>query len=476
MIEEVQTTFNLAVAFHFAVQIAATIRVLTRPDKQPTIRAVWLVLIFSVPVAGVALYLLVGETRLNQRIARDQRRTSKALPPPAQGAAPPLPAATLHPAFTRAAAVNGYAVTRAGPTRLLVPAEAQIDALIEDIAQAQSAVHLISYIWLDDAVGHALACALIEAAQRGVQVRVLVDGLGAREFLNGPDRPAMRDAGVEICVAFPFRWPLFKLASSRIDLRNHRKLAVIDARISYIGSRNIAAPEFHTKARYAPWTDIMLRLEGPIVAQHAHVFASDWMTHSGTMLALDPAPEQADGSPAISFATGPMLDTRGVPDVFGAVIGAARHSLTISTPYFVPGEGLDYALRAAALRGVRVKLIVPRVNDSRFVAFASRSHYSALLAAGVEIYEHVPGILHAKTLQVDDQAVILGSANLDRRSFELNYEACVLIEDAQLAADLAQAQDHWITQSYRVDADAVANWSLSRRLLNNLISILTPVL
>ena len=410
-------TLNLAVALHLLAQLGAAIRVLARPDKPPAVRAGWLVLIFSVPVAGVILYLLVGETRLNFRVARRQRKTRDTLPPP-RDAAPaqtPVPAA-WRPAFARAASVNGYAIAQATRPRLLVPAEAQIAALLEDIAAARRSVHIISYIWLDDPVGQALAEALISAAKRGVEVCVLVDGLGARKFIRTPIWAAMRAAGVQTGIAFPFHWPLFKLATSRIDLRNHRKLAVIDARVAYIGSRNIAAPEFEIKARFAPWTDIMLRLEGPVVAQHAHIFASDWMTHTGRVLAPVTAPDTAPaptdrpsdppadlsatppGTPAICFASGPMLDTRAIPDVFGAAIGAATRTLTLTTPYFVPGEGLDAALRAAALRGVRVRLIVPRRNDSRFVGFASRSYYPALIAAGVEIFEHGPGILHAKTL------------------------------------------------------------------------------
>ncbi|KEO60498.1 cardiolipin synthase [Thioclava indica] len=470
-------TLNLAVALHLLAQLGAAIRVLARPDKPPAVRAGWLVLIFSVPVAGVILYLLVGETRLNFRIARRQRKTLDALPPPREIPFEVVPEA-WRPAFARAASVNGYAISRATQPRLLVPAETQIDALLADIEAARDSVHIISYIWLDDPVGRALAQALTRAAKRGIKVCVLVDGLGARKFIRTPVWAAMRAAGVQTGVAFPFHWPLFKLATSRIDLRNHRKLAVIDARVAYIGSRNIAAPEFEIKARFAPWTDTMLRLEGPVVAQHAHIFASDWMTHTGHALPPEtaPAPPDPPGAPAICFASGPMLDTRAIPDVFGAAIGAANTSLTLSTPYFVPGEGLDAALRAAARRGVHVRLIVPRRNDSRFVGFASRSYYPALIAAGVEIFEHGPGILHAKTLLADDHALILGSANLDRRSYELNYEACILMSDPELARDLAAAQETWIGQSIHVDRQSLAGWSVLRRLMNNLISILAPVL
>lgn len=476
-------TLNLTVALHLLVQMAAAFRVLLRPDTEPSVRAGWLILILSVPFAGVGLYLLVGETRLNQRIARAQRATVAALrrtePPD------PLAQAALSPpfraAFARAAAVNGFATRTGNRLQLLPEARDQEEALIAAIEAARRTVHVVTYIWLEDATGSAVAAALARAAQRGVAVRVLVDGLGGRGFIGGRDWQAMVMAGVQTGVAFPFHWWLFKLATSRIDLRDHRKLAVIDGRVAFTGSRNLADPEFRIKARYAPWTDVMVRIEGPAAAQHEIVFASDWITHTGAPLPppedLPPtAPPLPGGVPAVTFATGPLLDIRGVPDVFLAVIGAASESLTLSTPYFVPGIEIAAALRAAALRGVKVRLIVPRVNDSRFVALASRSAYPALVAAGIEIFEHGPGILHAKTLVADRRVVLVGSANLDRRSFSLNYENNLLAEDPALARDLAVLQARWIATSVTIDAASLGRWSWPRRLMMNLVAIMAPVL
>lgn len=474
-------TLNLTVALHFLVQMAAAFRVLLRPDTEPAVRAGWLILILSVPFAGVGLYLLVGETRLNQRIARRQRATVAALrhSAPDDAAAQAMLSPPFRPAFARAAAVNGFA-TRAGNRLQLLPeARDQEEALIAAIEAARQTVHIVTYIWLEDATGSAVAAALTRAAQRGVTVRVLVDGLGGRGFIGGRDWRAMVAAGVQTGVAFPFHWWLFKLATSRIDLRDHRKLAVIDGVVAFTGSRNLADPEFRIKARYAPWTDVMVRIEGPAAAQHETVFASDWITHTGAPLPppeTRPTPALAGGVPAVTFATGPLLDIRGVPDVFLAVIGAASESLTLSTPYFVPGAEIGAALRAAALRGVKVQLIVPRVNDSRFVALASRSAYPALVAAGIEIFEHGPGILHAKTLVADGRVVLVGSANLDRRSFTLNYENNLLAEDPALARDVTTLQARWIAASVAIDGPSLARWSWPRRLMMNLVAIMAPVL
>lgn len=474
----------LTLLIHFGSQALALLRVLTRPDKPPAVRASWTVLILSVPFLGVMLYLLIGETRLNQRVARKLRATVAALPPPSDPSlkADPLAAvsAAFRPAFARAAAVNGYVPSTGDAIALLPEPSEQITALLADIDAATRSVHLITYIWLTDHTGVALAEALTAAAERGVRVRVLVDGLGARGFLKSPHWRAMRKAGVHTGIAFSFRWPLFKLATMRIDLRNHRKLAVIDGRVAYTGSRNLADPEFRIKARFAPWTDVLLRIEGPLAAQHQHIFATDWITHTREEIAdlvipTPPAPQSHPGT-AVAFATGPMLDTRGVPDVFLAVIGAARETITLSTPYFVPGEEIASALRAARRRGVQVRVIVPRRNDSRFVAHAARSFFPALIDGDVEIYEHSPGLLHAKTLLADGRVAILGSANLDRRSFELNYENCVLIEDCELGLEIAERQHHWIAQSRRIGPAEIAQWPLRWRVINNLMSILAPVL
>ncbi|MBD3805029.1 MAG: PLDc N-terminal domain-containing protein [Thioclava sp.] len=370
---------------HFGSQILAVLRVLTRPDKPPAVRASWTILILSVPFVGVLLYLLIGETRLNQRIAKRQRATVAALPAPKSSSAPALTSVTpgYRPAFARAAAVNGFAPSSGDAIRFLSEPEDQIATLLSDIETARETVHLTTYIWLVDGTGIALAEAMTRAAERGVSVRILVDGLGARGFIKSPHWRAMKQAGVKTGIAFSFHWPLFKLATMRIDLRNHRKLAVIDGRVAYTGSRNVADPEFRIKARFAPWVDVLLRLEGPLAGQHQHIFATDWITHTREdIAALVPseaaAPRPGD-STAVAFATGPMLDIRGVPDVFLSVIGAAQESLTLSTPYFVPGEEIASALRAAVRRGVSVRVIVPRRNDSRFVAHAARSAYEDVL-------------------------------------------------------------------------------------------------
>ena len=259
------------------------------------------------------------------------------------------------------------------------------ERLVADIDAATDHVHVLYYIWLDDDTGTAVAQALMRAARRGVTCRAMADGLGSRRLIKGALWREMKEAGVQLAVALSLENPVRTLLTSRIDLRNHRKITVIDGRITYCGSRNSADPEFLVKAKYAPWVDIMLRFEGPVVAQNQLLFASDWM--QATDEALDQfnlIAEPIDGGfPAQVMGDGPTERRGATPQLFANLIACAQHDLTLSTPYFVPDATVFEALCAAAHRGVNVTLIFPKVNDSWVVAAASRSYYRRLLEGGV---------------------------------------------------------------------------------------------
>jgi cardiolipin synthase len=289
----------------------------------------------------------------------------------------------------------------------------------------------------------------------------------------------MTKAGVRLARALPIGNPLLRSLHGRIDLRNHRKIVVIDDRISYCGSQNCADAEFRIKAKYAPWVDAVMRFEGPIVRQNQHLFASDWMAHVDDdidELLGRPLPVFPPGFPAQVIGTGPTVRYSAMPEMFESLMHTARRELMISTPYYVPDESMQGALCACARRGVATTLIVPARNDSWVVGAASRSYYADLLAAGVQIFEYEGGLLHAKTLTLDSEVTLIGSANLDRRSFELNYENNILFYDAELTTELRQRQRSYITRSRLIACEEVAGWPRRRRIRNNAIAMLGPVL
>jgi cardiolipin synthase A/B len=351
--------------------------------------------------------------------------------------------------------------------------------LIGDIDGAKEHVHLTFYIWLPDNNGLKVVEALKRAAIRKVDCRAMADALGSRILMASEHWQAMREAGVHIATALPIGNLLLRPFRGRIDLRNHRKIVVIDNYITYCGSQNCADPEFLIKAKHAPWVDAMMRFEGPIARQNQHLFASDWMVQVNediTDILRQPLSPGESGLTAQVIGTGPTIRYSAMPEVFETLMYAACRELVITTPYYVPDEAMQAALCASSRRGVVTTIIFPARNDSWIVGAASRSYYADLLAAGVRIFEYEGGLLHTKSLTIDGQVTLIGSANTDRRSFELNYENNILFYDPALTAEMRRRQDTYLDQSRPVTAEMVAHWSMPRRLWNNTIAMLGPVL
>lgn len=465
------------VALIALVQVAVIIRVLLRPHRNPASRLSWVVVVLAVPVAGVLGYLLLGETSIGRRRADRMQRIRAELPdPPVQ----PVDIAPRDaPLFRVGRSIGGYAPTGGNRAALMAGSNAAIDALVADIDAATDHVHLLFYIWLPDGNGTRVAQALMRAAGRGVACRALVDDIGSKLLVRSALWVAMGAAGVRLARALPVGNPLLRALNGRVDLRNHRKIVVIDQAVTYCGSQNCADPEFRIKARYAPWVDVLLRFEGPIARQNQHVFASDWMAWSAedlsALLARPLAPPGA-GFAAQVVASGPTTRYSAMPELFQSLIYAAERDLVVTTPYYVPDDPLQAALCAAANRGVATTLVLPARNDNWAVGAASRSCYAELIAAGVAIHEFQDGLLHAKTLTLDNAVALVGSANMDRRSFDLNYENTILLADAATTAAIRARQDEFLARSRRVTAAEVAAWPWPRRLWNNAVAVLGPVL
>ena len=475
----------LGLGLHVLIELAVIVRVLLRPHRQPASRIAWIVVVTALPVIGILAYLLFGEVNIGRRRVARLRAVVDAMPafPGAEreddaNLAGGVPERYRH-LFQVGRSTSGLPPLGGNTAQLLADSNAAIDAMVADIDAAQHHVHLLFYIWLPDGNGCSIVEALQRAARRGVTCRAMADDLGSRSLIRSPHWPAMRDAGVHLAAALPIGNPLLRPFRGRIDLRNHRKILVIDGRLTYCGSQNCADPEFRIKARYAPWVDIMLRFEGPIAAQNQRLFASDWMSHVDENLAellRRPLAAPRPGIPAQVIGTGPTVRYSAMPELFESLMYAARRELFITTPYYVPDESMQSALCAAAYRGVDATIIFPARNDSWIVAAASRSYYAELLAAGVKVYEYVGGLLHSKSLTLDSEVTLIGSANMDRRSFELNYENNILFWDAELTAAVRQRQQEYLAGSRPVSVQEVAAWPLRRRLWNNTVAMLGPLL
>lgn len=456
-----------------------------RPHREPASRIAWVVVVSAIPLFGIFLYLLLGEVNIGRRRIEKLKKVMACIPPLAE----PVPdhkenfdiniPDLYDRLFHVGKSISGFDALGGNSAELLADSNAAIDRMVEDIDNATDHVHILFYIWLPDNNGTKIINALKRAVSRGVTCRAMVDNLGSRLLIDSVHWKEMSDAGIKVSIALPIGNPFLRVLKGRIDLRNHRKIVVIDNQITYCGSQNCADPEFRVKAKYAPWVDAVMRFEGPVVRQNQHLFASDWMTYSDEdiyELLSQPVPAPVPGLTAQVIATGPTGRNSAMPEMFESLIYAARKELIITTPYYVPDESMQNAICSAAYRGVDTTIIFPKRNDSWIVGGASRSYYYDLLDAGVKVYEYSKGLLHTKSLTLDGTITLIGSANMDRRSFDLNYENNILFCDEEQTAAVRKRQFQYLSDSQQVTLEEVKNWTVTKRLWNNTLALLGPVL
>ena len=449
----------LAIALIALLELAVIARILLRPHRDPASRIAWMVVVAMLPLLGMLGYLLLGEVNIGRRRVERLHAVLARMPPiPCDTAAAADPAAAIperyQHLFQLGHSISGFLPIGGNTAHLLPNSNATIDAMVADIDAAKDHVHVLFYIWLPDHNGCKVVEALKRAAGRGVTCRAMADDLGSRTIIRSEHWRAMRAAGVRVAAGLPIGNPLLRPFVGRIDLRNHRKIVVIDDRITYCGSQNCADPEFLVKAKYAPWVDAVMRFEGPIARQNQFLFAADWMTYVDENLdelLSKPLPlPMPGGATAQVIGTGPTVRYSAMPEMFESLMFAARREIVVTTPYYVPDESLQNALCTTAYRGVDTTIVFPARNDSWIVGAASRSYYGDLLAAGVKIYEYEGGLLHTKSVTLDGEVTLIGSANMDRRSFELNYENNILFHDPALTGVMRERQQDYIARSHPV--------------------------
>jgi len=481
-------TWSLAV--EYALRILLAVAVLMQPGLAPMSRFAWLAIGFAFPLIGAPVYLFLGRTRLGTQRRQRYREVCRVIAEtelrravPGPRAPPPVPLEAKKIALL-AERVGGNPVRAGNRLALFGEASSFLASLERDIDAAREHANLVFYIWIDDQAGQRIGEALVRAVQRGVRCRVLLDGIGSRPFLRSEACKELRGCGVEVVEALPAR--LWRLPLARVDLRNHRKIAVVDGRIGYTGSQNMSEASFAPKPRFAPWVDVMMRIEGPAVHDLQGLFAQDWHMETGEnpMEVLTPlrAVAEQPGGHADSWVqiagTGPASQNDAMRQLIHTAIHSAQEELIITTPYFVPDSGTMSAILAIARCGVDTTLVLPARNDSRLVAAASGSYYDDLLAAGVHLWHYEPGLLHAKTITVDRKLAIISTANMDRRSFDLNFEVSTVVYDGDFASQLRMLQRSYLSQdrSYPVDPDAWGRRSHWRRMGENAAALLHPVL
>jgi cardiolipin synthase len=472
---------NLTTGALILAELAVLARVLLRPHREPASRLAWIIVVIALPLAGIIAYLVLGETRISGRRREHGRSIDAALTRPKgdPSCLDNLGKGPHQAPFALARTINQLDPTCGNSARLAADSNVAIDEMVADIDSATRHVHLCTYIWLADHNGRKFKDACLRAAARGIEVRLLADALGSHRLIRSSHWRDLRDAGCQTRVALPVGNPLWTLTRGRVDLRNHRKLLVIDNRIAWCGSQNVADPEFRIKPRYAPWVDIMARWEGPVAQHNQYLFVSDWMAEGGddiSALLTERAPAAEGKILAQVIGTGPTSSFDAMPACFAELIHAAREELVVTTPYFVPDEQLLFALTSAARRGVRTIMAIPKRCDSRVVAGTCESYFEDLIKAGIVLYEYRCGLLHAKTMVADRTIALIGSANLDRRSFELNFENNILFEDRAFAEQIRARQGEYLADSDPFTREDLARFGVLRRIWQNLLATMSPVL
>jgi cardiolipin synthase len=465
--------FAVYVAIGWIIR-AGMIPTVLRRNFAPGASMAWLGIVFLHPYIGLSLYITFGESRLGPGRVRHHQQLLKhyALADPQTDQSAEL-AADYRSLVHLATRVGQMPVAGGNTVEFFTDSPTMVSRLVADIESATSQVHLLYYILSPDATGQRILTALKSAAAKGVKCRVIVDQFASRsDFRKSGFAAQLTSAGVEVIAALP------SSLLRRRDLRNHRKLSVIDNRLAYTGSQNLINPDYGGK-RGGPWVDLSGRITGPIVAEFAAVFASDWAFETNQQLPAPPInsiPQISGGAPMQIVPTGPVSPAESFRRLFLGIADSAQHQLVLTTPYFVPDEATLLALQTAADRGVQVVLILPETSDNIFTAAAGRAHYSTLLDAGIAIHLYQPGLIHAKLITVDNTLAVFGSANLDVRSFHLNFELTTLVYSEDAASRLHAIQQTYITNSRQLKSDEWARRSAIAKYADAAVALISPLL
>jgi cardiolipin synthase len=452
-------------------------------NKRPTATLAWLWAILLFPVIGPALYLMIGSEHIKRgRIKRRQDFRDKERRAADEGARDrENPAgmeelsAEAQQLFQSMSAITQLPAVTARSARILRKAQAFYGALQEDIRKAKDHILIETYIWRDDEIGREFLDLLVAAARRGVRVRVMVDEIGSLYLRERHFRPLIEAGG-------QFSWchtlsPLRNRYS--FNLRNHRKLQVIDGDIAYVGGMNFGREYAGLDPVDGDWGDVQIRTEGRVVETFEEIFAEDWFFGSGRDdVRFKPTARGQAEEPLFVHVLrgGPDEEDHPMLRVNLELLARARTRLWIGTGYFVPGEILQTALQVAAGRGVDVRLLVSKKSEHPLLVQAGRSYYDALLRQGVRIYEYEKGIEHSKYLVIDEGWVSVGSCNFDERSMRLNFELNLLIHGGEINREMAKLFEATIGEAREIDRETFAGRPYRERLLESALRPLSPVL
>ena len=466
------------VAFAAPITIQVLAVVFVPKNRRPTTAAAWLLLIFLLPYIGLVALLLFGSTKLPRRRRSKQEHINRYVMSATEGIDQAMESPAWPPWFASLVALNrrlGAMPLLGGNTaQLFGDYERAIHEMTEEVRSARTFVHVEFYILSFDTTTAPFFQALEDAVHRGVTVRVLLDHVASLR-VRGYRRTLKRltATGAEWHLLLPVQpW---RGRYQRPDLRNHRKVLVVDGRVGFMGSQNMIDRTYDrwtNRRRGLRWRDLMVRLEGPVVAELNTIFISDWFSETDELLeresrqSVEPVGEQHLDCQVVP--SGPGFEGENNLRLFNGLIYAAKERIVLVSPYFVPDDSMLYAVTTAAQRGVSVELFVGEVGDQAVVFHAQRSYYETLLKAGVMIHLYrAPTILHAKHFTIDDDVAVVGSSNLDMRSFTLNLEVSLMVHGRSFVQQLRQLEEGYRRASRRLTLEEWQSRPLRTAVLDN---------
>lgn len=439
--------------------------------RSPAAARSWLLLIFFLPIPGLLLFWAIGSPKFPAwRVERFRHMRSLLRDVAAQlrsrrdCVAPGNEVTELAERLGYLPAISGNAI------ELLEDYNGVIDRLVEDIDAAQKHVRILTYIFADDDVGRRVIDALGRAVGRGIACHVLIDGVGSHRWIRRTLH-LLREQGVEARDALPFR--PFRHRTRR-DMRNHRKLFIIDGEIGYAGSQNIIRRDFRPGVVNR---ELVARVTGPAVVEMTAVFLTDWYLETEQLLERNPAiPDRRGDARLQVLPSGADYPLEGFQTLLTWQVDRAREKVLLVTPYLIPDDSLVSAMSTAVIRGVEVHVVVSAVVDQPLVNLAQCSYYDELLACGVRIHRYRQFLLHAKTVRIDDDLGIIGSSNVDIRSFQLNEEVSLLVIDGPSLTRLHEIQDGYLAASDELSRDEWRQRSPLRKLAEGAARLVSPLL
>ncbi|AEH48920.1 cardiolipin synthase [Parageobacillus thermoglucosidasius] len=456
--------------------------VISLENRRPAHTIAWLVVLGSFPVLGFFFYLMFGKNyrkqRLFQKKAMLDEQTFLKFQTHHQWDVEQLAIAEhQRPLLQLAHRIGKSPVSLATETKVLTNGQETFSTIFEELKKATHHIHLEYYIVRHDGVGQQLKAILVEKAKSGVHVRFLYDAVGSWK-LSKTYIQELRDAGVEMIPFSPVRLPFL---NNKINFRNHRKIIVIDGTVGFVGGLNIGDEYLGKDKYFGFWRDTHLWIRGEAVRTLQLIFLQDWYYMTGKTLLtpeyLSPQLVHYDGQGGVQLiAGGPDQKWEVIKHLYFAMITSAQRSIWIASPYFVPDEDILTALKVAALSGIDVRILAPRRPDKKIVFYASRSYFPELLEAGVKIYEYSKGFLHSKIMIVDGELASIGTANMDMRSFHLNFEVNAFLYHTDSTKKLVADFLEDLKYSSQINNEIFRRRPLSIRVMESVSRLLSPLL